>query len=89
MLAAGDRIYMVVYVGAKGQENSADLILFPEFVQADQLTATGFGSSEIRLLHLPSERTDARTEREHAGMNPWLPILRVDKYLSDSAAAMA
>ena len=28
VLAAGDRIYMVVYVGAKGQENSADPVRF-------------------------------------------------------------
>jgi hypothetical protein len=28
VLASGDRIYMVVYVGAKGQENGADPVRF-------------------------------------------------------------
>ena len=28
IMAAGDRVYMVIYVGPKGQENSADAILF-------------------------------------------------------------
>ena len=36
IMAAGDRVYMVIYVGPKGQENSADATRFAA-LQADQV----------------------------------------------------